>query len=100
MKIYSEITKKFYDDIEACEKAEKDFKTEEEKRIAKQNQLSEEKKARANEVNEAYKAVREAQKHYDKLKNDFIKDYGYFHMSYYEPNATSPFSIFEDLFRW
>ena len=50
MKIYSEITKKFYDDIEACEKAEKDFKTEEEKRIAKQNQLSEEKKARANEV--------------------------------------------------
>lgn len=100
MKIYSEITKKFYDDVKSCEEAEANLKAEQEKKLAEQKKLSEEKSARAKEVSDAYKEVRDAQKKYETLKNQFIKDYGYFHMSYYDPEAKNTFSIFEDLFRF
>lgn len=99
MKYYSEITKQFYDDADACATAEDAAKTAIEKQEAEKKALAEEKAARAKEVTEAYKAVREAQKAYDELRNKFVRDYGYFHMSFTDPNEKSPFSFFEDVFR-
>lgn len=99
MKFYSEITKQFYDDADACATAEDKAKAEIKARETKKKKLAETKKARAKEVSDAYQKIREAQKEFDKLKSDFIKDYGYFHFSYTDPDETSVFSIFEDLFK-
>lgn len=99
MKYYSEITKQFYDDADSCTTAEETAKATIEKQEAEKKALAEQKAARAKEVTEAYKAAREAQKTYDTLRNEFVKDYGYFHMSFTDPNEKSPFSFFEDVFR-
>lgn len=70
MKYYSEKTKKVYDEVDALEAAEKEFDEREAKELA----LREERKARAHEVEDAYK-------HYLELRAKFIEDYKSFHMS-------------------
>ena len=100
MKFYSEITKQFYDSADICALEEKSAKEKIEKQEAEKKALTEVKAARAKEVTEAYKAVREAQKNYDKLRNKFVQDYGYFHMSFTDPDEKTPFSFFEDIFRF
>ena len=82
MKIYSEITKSFYDTVEECEKAEKTLEERakaEEERLTK---IKEERKTRAAEVEAALKAAKEAEKTYIDLRNAFVKDYGYYHYTY------------------
>lgn len=77
MKYYSEVTKKLYDTERELAIAEADA-------IKQQAEAEEKKKARANrakEVEDALKAVTEAQRHYTELKNKFIEDYGNFHVS-------------------
>lgn len=98
MKYYGDLTKKLYDSVEACEKAEAEFKKQIDEAEAKKKELAEVKAARAKEVTDAYKRVREAQKEYEQLRSDFIKSYGYFHLSYSDPDERTPFSIFEDFF--
>lgn len=100
MKYYSEITKQFYDNVEACALAEKLEKGKIAKQEAEKKVLAEKKAERAKEVTEAYKAVREAQKNYDELRNKFVQDYGYFHMSFTDPDEKTPFSFLEDIFRF
>ena len=100
MKFYSEITKQFYDSADTCASEEKSAKEKIEKQEAEKKALTEAKATRAKEVTEAYKAVREAQKHYDELRNKFVQDYGYFHMSFTDPDEKTPFSFFEDIFRF
>lgn len=99
MKIYSELTKNFYKTVEECEKAEKEFeakaKTEEE-RLQK---ARDEKKARAAEVEAAYKAAQEAEKTYLELRNAFIKDYGYYHCTYSTIEEAPSFDELFDFFR-
>jgi len=98
MKYYSEITKNYYNTEKECVEAEQKIQQQRKEQEAKAKKLVEEKKGRANEVQEAYKALREAQKKYNELKNAFIKDYGYFHMSYYEPDTLGTvFSLMEDI---
>lgn len=82
MKYYSDITKKFYDTVKECEKAETDYKASKEKEKAAKEKKAAERKKRASEVEDAYFAMIEAQNVYNKLKNEFIKDYGYYHVSY------------------
>ena len=100
MKYYSEITKQFYDNADACTLAEKLEKEKIAEQEAEKKALTEAKATRAKEVTEAYKAVREAQKNYDELRNKFVQDYGYFHMSFTDPDEKTPFSFFEDIFRF
>ena len=100
MRIYSEITKKEYKTVDECLAAEKKYAEDQKALQKEEKEKAAAKKMRADEVQAAYAKVCEAQKEYIKLRNAFVEDYGYFHMSYYEPNVTSPFSIFEDLFRW
>lgn len=98
MKFYGDLTKKLYNTMEDCEKAEKKFKAKLDEAEAKKKELADAKAARAKEVTEAYKRVREAQKEYEKLRGAFIQDYGFFHLTYTDKDERTPFSIFEDFF--
>lgn len=95
MKFYSELTKSFYETEDACIQAEDKFNKELVKKEEKEKALKAERKQRAEEINTAYKAVKEAEKHYCKLRDQFVKDYGSFHMTF-----TDTDSFFFDPFRF
>ena len=82
MKIYSEELKKLFDTVEDCEKAEAAHRKAEEEKKAAEQKKAENRKARAKEVEDALKAAVEARAKYDKLLQDFCKDYGAFHYSF------------------
>ena len=82
MKYYSEVLRKTYDSEDECIKAEKDYNDKVAAEKVKQEKLTTERKARAKEVEDAYTAIVEAQKHYKELRNAFIKDYGSWHMTF------------------
>ena len=100
MKFYSETTKQLYDTEAALVKAEEAVAAKE---AEKKAQNAEKAKA-AKEIENAYKVVIEAQKHYDELKNAFIDKYGSFHMTYTEKKPVvstsnqSASDIFDILF--
>ena len=60
-------------------------------------ELSDARKVRAKEVEDAYKACLDANKHYRDKLNKFIDDYGSFHMTF-DTEIDSPFSFFDFLF--
>lgn len=97
MKYYSEKLKKIYDTEADVEEAEKQFdlaKVEEDK---KKN----ERKARYQQVMDAYKKVDEEKKKADELLSKFIKDYGGFHTTITSTPVTINLSeIFDELFRF
>jgi regulator of protease activity HflC (stomatin/prohibitin superfamily) len=82
MQYYSQLVHKIFDTEEACLDAEKEFKTALAEKEAKELKLKEEKKSRAKEVEDAYEAYQEAEKKYIKLRNEFIKDYKQYRMTY------------------
>lgn len=105
MKYYSEKTKVLYNSAEECEKAELAAKeAENREKIRKEREaaqekerkekLSNERKARAAEVEDARKAMVEAQKKYRKVLEDFINDYHSYHLS------TSSFDEIPTLFEF
>ena len=81
MKVISEKTGKTYSTIEECVEDEKKFDEEIAAQVAKRENLSRERKNRAKEVEEAYKARIEADKIYREKLNKFVDDYGSFHMT-------------------
>ena len=85
---YSDVTKKYYNN-------EKDLIAAENE-VIKAQKAAEEKanarKARAQEVENAYKSAVEAQKKYLDLRNKFIKDYGSYHTTINE--------IIDEIFGW
>ena len=108
MKIYSEKTNKEYATVEDCLAAEKEYddaiaakKAEEEKALAeakaKREELATARKERATEVEDAYKAVLEAQKVYRQKLDAFVKDYGSFHMTV-KTGDGNPFDLFNGFF--
>ena len=97
MKYYSENTRKFYDSEQECAQAEIEYNKKLAAEKAKKEELSNARKMRANEVEEAYKAVLEAQKAYREKLNAFVKDYGSFHMTL-KTGEDNPFNLFESFF--
>lgn len=95
MKIYSEITKKEYKNVEECLKEEAIYKEEEDKKKKEKEKLSLEKKTRAQEVSNAYAAINEAQKNYNRLLKEFIKDYSSFHMTFVDEEEIPRLSLME-----
>ncbi len=97
MKYYSDITKDLYESAEACAEAEaaelKARKEAEEAAVKK----SKERKTRADEIDNAFKALKEAQQHYYDLVSEFVKDYGYYHKSYTLDEIGDLFTHFFDL---
>lgn len=100
MKYLSEKLNKVFETPEECASAEEAYEKELAERDKKQKALAEEKAARAKEVTDAYKAVREATKKFDELRNSFVNTYGAFHMTYSDSTDRNPFTIFEELFRF
>lgn len=91
MLYYSKKTKKLYETVEELETAEKAYDAER----AEAEKKAAEKKDRAKAIEGAYKhaqevrkaaaeMIKDADKKYYDLRNEFIKDYGSFHMSYSE----------------
>lgn len=82
MKYYSEVLNKVFDTEKACSEAEAKYQAEVEAKKAAEAKKAETRKARAAEVEAAMKAAREARAKYDKLLQEFCKDYGAFHYSF------------------
>ena len=108
MKILSEKTGKEYPNVELCLAAEKEYdekvaqeKAAQEKALAeakaKKEQLAAVRKDRAAEVENAYKAILEAQKIYREKLDAFVKDYGSFHMTI-NTGEGNPFNLFHNFF--
>lgn len=92
MKYYSEILKKAFDTETECLTEEAAYNKEMEEKKAAEEKKKNERKQRAAEVDaarihmtevqeECSKKIDEAQKKYIDLRNQFVKDYGYYHYS-------------------
>lgn len=101
---YSKLLKKPFDKLEDLKTAEDEYNKAHEAELKK----AEERKIRAKEIEEAYKhsmqvrkdaneLIRKADEAYYKLRNDFIKDYGSYHVSYSNSNGNEVVTI-SDLF--
>ena len=97
MKYFSEKTKKYYDSEEDCISAEEEFDKAIAEEQERKEKLTAERKARATEVEEAYKNALEARKIYQEKLNAFVKDYGSFHMTL-RTGEGNPFDLFDRLF--
>lgn len=96
MKYFSEKTKKFYETSEDCVAAETAFDEEQARIAAEQKALAETRKERAKEVEDAYKMANEWTNKYLKLRSEFVKDFGSFHMTIRDSEIPVRF---EDMFR-
>ena len=97
MKYYSETLNKVFENEKDCLDAEKEYEAKVEEEEKRKKELADSRKVRAKEVEDAYKAIIDAQKHYNNLKNKFVEDFGSFHMTF---STTDDFhSLFSDLFR-
>ena len=99
MRIFSEKTGKEYKTVPECIAAEKEFDEAQAKEEARKKALSDERKTRAKEVEDALKAVCDAQKVYEEKLDAFVKDYGSFHATI-RTGEGNPFNLFEPLFRF
>lgn len=81
MKFYSDDLQKLFDSVEELNTAEAKYKKEQEESTKRKKKLAEERKARAHEIEVAYKEATEANKKLNKLRSQFIEDYGSYHMT-------------------
>ena len=98
MKYYSEVLRKTYDSEKECLEAEEKYNEKLQAEEKKKKELTEKRKERAKEVEDAYKAVQEAQKKYTELRNQFVRDYGSFHMTFTSKDSDWD-SLFDELFK-
>ena len=91
---YSDVTNKLYDSMEDLEKAEKKIIAEQEEKKVKEQKRADERKARAQEIEELRKAFVDARKAYTEALDKFCKDYGTFHTS------VSSNDLFDFLWSW
>lgn len=98
MKYYSEELKKLFDNKDELTKAESKAKEVALAKEEKEKALREERAARAKEVEDAFKAVRDAEKKANELLNKFVKDYGSFHTTI--KDVLDPFNWFWNVFNW
>ena len=107
---YSKLLKKPYDSLEELKEAESAYLKANEEKL----QLTEQKKARAKEVEDAYLEYRkvvedsynkiaEAEKKWVELRNKFAKDYNGYHMTYtnIDGKKSVTFSdVLDNFFNW
>lgn len=94
MKYYSEKTKKYYDDEKSCVSAEKEY----DKAHAVELRKTEERKEAAKKVEDAYKKAVEAREEYNKILNEFLDEYGSYHMTVTDRVPTFS-NLFDTIFR-
>ena len=103
MKYYSEELHVNFNTEEECVAAEKKYLAKLEKEKQENMRIKEEKASRAKAVQAAYEKYVEAEKNYKALRNDFIKDYGYFHATYSTSEDMKDFDIkklVDEIFDW
>ena len=98
MKYLSEKLNKVFDTAEQCAQAEEAHEKAIAEKKAKEEELATARKARAIEVEDAYKTSVEASKHYQELLDKFCKDYGSFHMTL-KSGDFNPFDGFDHFFQ-
>lgn len=98
MKYYSEELKKLFDNEDELTKAENKAKEVALAKEKKEKALREERATRAKEVEDAFKAARDAEKKANELLNEFVKDYGSFHTTI--KDVVDPFGWFWNIFNW
>jgi len=96
----SNLLNKVFDSTEELKEAEAKYHEENDAKL----KLAEQKKARADEIKslkqktfdarrEAQKLIKEADDAYYKARSEFIKDYGYYHESYYSDGEKELITI-------
>ena len=89
MKYYSETLNKVFENENDCLNAEKEYKAKVEEEEKHKKELADSRKVRAKEVEDAYRAVIDAQKHYHELLTNFCKEYGSFHCTINSEDYTA-----------
>ena len=90
IKIYSDVTKNFYDSKEAAEQAEKELEV-------KKAEAAETRKKMAKDVEEKRKALKKAREEYYCALNKFCEKYGTYHVSVGKEDWSE---LFETIFNW
>lgn len=90
MKYYSDKTKKLYDTVELLNEAEMAY----DEAHAAELKKAEQKKNAAEAIRAARKAIIELQSEYNKLVNQFIKEYGSYHETYRDGDIINLQDIF------
>lgn len=98
MKYYSDVTKKFYNTPNECEKDEAIMLDAQAKEKMEKEKKAAERKARAAEVESARKAMAMAQKKYRETLEAFVKDYGTYHLSLTDEDAKNAIPSLFDVF--
>ena len=97
---YSKLLNKPFDTVEELKAAEDEYNKAHEVELRK----TEERKAKAKAIEAAYKhsmdvrrtaqqAIREADEEYYKLRNEFVKEYGSYHVSYSNTNGNEVVTV-------
>ena len=81
MRIISDVLGKEFTSVEECQKAEEEYSKQLAEKEAKKQELMTQRKERASEIEQSYQKVLEARKEYNKLVDNFVKDYGSYHFS-------------------
>ncbi len=102
MKYYSEALKKLFDSEQELKTAEKETALAEAKKKELEEAKKQERAKDAEEVQNAFKKVKEAEDEYREKLQAFIKKHGYYHYSTNDvKDFPSMFSLFEPLFtKW
>lgn len=90
VKIYSDVTKKFYEDEAAALKAEEEVKKAKDERVARRKEMAE-------LVDSKRKAYEIAKKEYNDALEKFCKEYGSYHYTIANENLKD---FFTDFFLW
>lgn len=99
MRYWSDKTRKFYESEKECVEAEEALDKQLAEAEAKRKELAEQRKVRAKEVEDAYNALIAARKQYNKLLNDFCKDFGSYHATF--TSGDDAFTeVFDRIFRF
>lgn len=76
MRIFSELTNKYYSTVEECLAAEEKYNEEKNRELEEKRAREEERKTMEAYVNDCHKKLVEAQNLYIKAKQDYLKKYG------------------------
>lgn len=92
MKYFSEKLNKVFESEQECVDAEQKFEIEEKEKAEKEKELAKTRKERAHEIEEQYKKIMDDRKEYQRMIDDFVRDYGGFHCTF---KSNEP--IFSDM---
>ena len=90
IKIYSDVTKRFYEDEAAAQEAEKAL-------IEKRDAAAEERRQMAKNVEEKHKAFNKAREEYKDALNKFCEKYGAYHTTLNKQDLSN---FFWELWNW